>query len=311
MAKFSWRRWLFLFMVLEMFLGCQLMKDISVPTSSSHEDRETPLVSFHSLSLTGTILSVRASWSDNDTVVKISLIIKQADNTVTNITQNISSGKHYGDIQFSITLSEGIYELSLLAEDRSGNLGLSAKTNISLSFQDNVRPSLSLLSPTNGQITGISLEISGSASDNSGLLALAYTIDTQEWNYLSLTGTSQNFATNISTTEGAHTLRIYAIDSASNTSPTNIITFTAVMGMPSVIITSPSVDILTNVSSLTLQGTASVESSGISKVIVRLNGGSWQDATGTTSWSYVAALSEGSNSIEVVAISSANKTNGS
>ncbi|MFN4216372.1 MAG: Ig-like domain-containing protein, partial [Brevinematales bacterium] len=268
MEKVLWQRWIFLLMVLGIFSGCQLMKDISSPTISSYEDRETPIVSFHSLSLTGTTLLVTAGWSDNDTVVKISLLIKQAGTAVTNITQVISSGKHYGDIQFTTTLSAGTYELSLLAEDRSGNLGLSAKTNISLLLQDNVRPSLTLFSPTNNQITGTSLQISGNTSDNSELLALAYKIDTQEWNYLSLTGTSQNFATNISTTEGTHTLHIYAIDSASNTSPTNIITFTTIPGMPSVVITSPYVDILTNVFSLTLQGTATVESSSISKVIV-------------------------------------------
>lgn len=311
MKKVWWSRWLGLLLVGMVFSGCQLMKDISGPVSSSYEDRETPIISFNSLTLSGMTLSVTAGWSDNDTVVKVTLFIKQAGNTVTNITQSISSGKHYGDVQFSANLSAGTYEFSLLAEDRSGNLGLSTKTNISLALQDNVRPSLNLLSPTNNHITGTSLEISGSASDNSGLLALVYKIDTQAWNSLSLSGTSQNFATNISLDEGTHTLSTYVLDIASNTSLTNTVTFTAIVGMPSVVITTPSVDILTNVSSLNVQGTASVDGASISTVIVRLNGGSWQNATGTTSWSYVATLSEGSNTIDVAAISSANKTNAS
>ncbi|MCX7882861.1 MAG: alpha-amylase family glycosyl hydrolase [Brevinematales bacterium] len=306
--KVGWIRMILLIVVTMVLVGCQLMKDIQGPLTSN-EDRETPLVCVNSVTLSGTTLLVSVGWSDNDTVTKISLTLKQSGIVFTNLHQTISSGKHYGDALFSITLPTGIYELSLLAEDRSGNLGLSAKTNITISFQDTIRPSLTLLSPTNNHVTGSFLEISGNASDNSGLLAIVYKVDTLPWNALPLNGQSQSFSTNISIEEGSHTLSIYALDTASNTSLTNVLSFTAVVGMPSVIITTPPVDMLTNVSSLLCQGTASVASATISQVRVRVNNGTWQNATGSTSWSSPISLSEGTNTIEVSAISSANKTN--
>jgi hypothetical protein len=50
-------------------------------------------------------------------------------------------------------------------------------------------------------------------------------------------------------------------------------------------------------SKLTITGTAT-DNVPITRVEVRVNGGNWEPATGTTKWSYAAALNEGKNTIE-------------
>lgn len=65
---------------------------------------------------------------------------------------------------------------------------------------------------------------------------------------------------------------------------------------PDITITSPTNDQAFSTSSITVSGTAS-DDTALSKVEVKVDGGSWQLATGTTSWSSPATLASGSNNI--------------
>ena len=70
---------------------------------------------------------------------------------------------------------------------------------------------------------------------------------------------------------------------------------------PTVTISSPTSGQTFSSSPITVSGTASdpgSPSSGVASVQVRVNGGSWQTASGTTSWSASVALVSGSNLIE-------------
>ncbi len=297
-----------LFGVVGALLGCQLVKDIE-GSPSVQQDRETPLVSFASISMSGTTLSATAAWSDNDTVTRVSLTVNKSGSVYTNLSQTVTSGKKYGDVVFTLTLPAGSYELFLLAEDRNNNLGISPRTNITVALNDTTRPTLVITSPTNNQQVGTTVEIAGVASDNQGLLSLVYMIDSGSWSSISLSGTSAGFSTNVTISEGGHTLSVYALDSASNSSVTNVISFTSVAGLPSLVIQTPPMNLLTNTANLLVSGTASVESGSITRVIVQVNGGATQDATGTTSWSKTVTLSEGTNTLIISAISSFNKTN--
>ncbi|URA09953.1 alpha-amylase family glycosyl hydrolase [Thermospira aquatica] len=301
-------KWLMFVGVWAALLGCQLMKDIE-SSPPNQEDRETPLVSVASLSLSGTTLSVTAAWSDNDTVTKVSLKLNANGNLFTNLSQNITSGKKYGDTIFTLSLPAGSYELFLLAEDKNNNIGISSRTNISVALHDTTPPTLVIASPTNNQQVGTTLEIAGVASDNQGLLSIVYKIDSENWSLIPLSGTSAGFSTNIVVTEGNYTLSLYAIDIASNSSVTNTLSFSSVAGLPSLVIQNPAMNLLTNTVNLLVNGTASVESGSITKVIIQVNGGSIQDASGTTSWSKNITLSEGTNTVVVSAISSSDKTN--
>ena len=51
-------------------------------------------------------------------------------------------------------------------------------------------------------------------------------------------------------------------------------------------------------SKLTISGTAS-DNKAITKVAVRVNGGNWEPATGTTAWTYDATLKSGKNIIDI------------
>jgi len=65
---------------------------------------------------------------------------------------------------------------------------------------------------------------------------------------------------------------------------------------PNILITSPSDGQIFTTPTITVSGTAS-DNVGLSKLEVRVGGGSWQLASGTTSWSKQVTLSPGSNTI--------------
>ncbi|MCK4444680.1 MAG: right-handed parallel beta-helix repeat-containing protein [Thermoplasmata archaeon] len=71
---------------------------------------------------------------------------------------------------------------------------------------------------------------------------------------------------------------------------------------PTVSIVSPSEGVAFTVPQITVIGTASdTGDSGLERVEMRVNGGEWQKATGTSSWSGLANLQEGANLIEALA----------
>ena len=80
---------------------------------------------------------------------------------------------------------------------------------------------------------------------------------------------------------------------------------------PSAIITSPTEKTLLNNSVVTLSGTATDAASAISKVEIRVDGGTLQPAIlfGTTSWIFISAsLSDGNHTFEVIATDGAGNT---
>lgn len=82
--------------------------------------------------------------------------------------------------------------------------------------------------------------------------------------------------------------------------PSVTVTVTAIPAsqtMPTVQITSPNDGATVTSSSLTTSGTANDADGSIDLVQVLLNNGSWQNASGTTSWTTNLTLQEGSNTI--------------
>ena len=77
---------------------------------------------------------------------------------------------------------------------------------------------------------------------------------------------------------------------------------------PTIVFTSPSAnDTIVSSAILPVSGTAS-DNVGVTGVSVRVNGGSWSAASGTTAWSKSLTLSSGSNTIEAYASDAAGNT---
>lgn len=180
-------------------------------------------------------------------------------------------------------------------------------TNLFLTanFLDIQKPTVSITNPataktyTNSQ----TVTISATASDNVGVtnveffdgatlkgsdLSAAYTYD---WAFTD----SDN---------GAHVWTARAYDAAGNVSTSSPVTLTVTIDItpPTVVISSPTNGANLAISPTTVSGTASdpgSPTSGLNLVEVRVNAGSWSNATGTTSWTRSVTLLPCNNTIEV------------
>ncbi|MEM2901065.1 MAG: right-handed parallel beta-helix repeat-containing protein, partial [Thermoplasmata archaeon] len=108
-------------------------------------------------------------------------------------------------------------------------------------------------------------------------------------------------------TPGLNKVEVMSYDSANQSSDITIITVIYDTQPPNVSITSHSNGQCVNNSMITLEGIAS-DDIGISKILVRLNNISWEEATGTTNWRHTTYLQNGNNFIEVQAVDAASRT---
>ena len=116
------------------------------------------------------------------------------------------------------------------------------------------------------------------------------------WN--SSTGPWTTYSTPFNAPSGDNTLYYYSVDTAGNSETLKNQPFRVDTAAPSSTITNPIDGQRIHGTTYTITGTSSDSSSGIAKVEVSINGGAWQLATGTTSWSYVWTLpADGSYSI--------------
>ncbi|MHB0976869.1 MAG: Ig-like domain-containing protein, partial [Candidatus Aquicultorales bacterium] len=90
--------------------------------------------------------------------------------------------------------------------------------------------------------------------------------------------------------EGTHTLSVYSVDEAGNAETATNRTIKVDTTTPSSTIAAPTGDSTLTGASYAVTGTASDGTSGVIRVEVQINGGAWQTATGTTSWSYTWSL---------------------
>jgi len=183
---------------------------------------------------------------------------------------------------------------------------------------DTTNPEVVVSSPTEAQsITSYNVTVSGTASDSgfsAGLDGVWVQLDSAT--AVRASGASSWTYTFNNVPEGARTITVYAKDMAGNQS-TSVVRNITVAWPPDVTapvctIASPAAGSQQNATGFTISGTASdsgADASGVKEVWVRLNGGSWVLATGTTSWSYATGvLSEGSLSIEAKAVDNASPT---
>jgi len=152
----------------------------------------------------------------------------------------------------------------------------------------NQPPTVSITSPTEGTTVSGTVSISGTSNDTDGTVqSVQVKIDTGSW--IDATGTtSWSYSWDTTTVaNGSHTIYARSYD---GTNYSNISSVTVVVSNippnqpPTVAITSP-LNGSTVSGTVTITGTASDDVS-VEKVEIRIDDDSWQEATGTTSWTY-------------------------
>ncbi|MBI3638870.1 MAG: 6-bladed beta-propeller [Thaumarchaeota archaeon] len=161
---------------------------------------------------------------------------------------------------------------------------------------DATPPTVTIIAPSDGAILNTSIiTINGNATDSgSGVDALAIQID--GGSFTPISGTSTWSFTTSALSDGQHTISVRAKDNAGNVGVKSI-TITINTGVPTISITTPSNGAIVKTSIVQINGTAS-DVVPISKVEVQIDGGTFNLATGTSTWSFTtSALSDGTHTI--------------
>lgn len=176
--------------------------------------------------------------------------------------------------------------------------------------QDLTPPTIAITEPVNMQVVGSSWSFSGTVVDSgSGVDKVYVQLDAGGYSTASVNGSvwSVNFST---TRVGYHTNKVYATDMDGNTSAVKSVIVNYQAGIPSVSIDNPQNGSTWNVASMTVSGSASVDSPyTISRVELKVNSGSFANV-GNTTWQMTGvSLNEGANTLQARAIASNGKTN--
>lgn len=161
------------------------------------------------------------------------------------------------------------------------------------------QPIITITTPTEGQNIAGTFSITGTSSHPDGTVTKIYlVIDNQTSAPLSTLTTNLNsWSYSFDTTKyqdgSSHQLAAIAEDETGQMTAC-FVNFTinqaGTSHAPSVTVTSPGEGDTTG-GTTTISGTASDPDGNVQKVQVRLGGGEWQDATGTTSWTFSADVS--------------------
>ncbi|MFC1843314.1 Ig-like domain-containing protein [Thermodesulfobacteriota bacterium] len=211
---------------------------------------------------------------------------------------------------YSWTLpADGSYTIQSRATDDSSNEETpSAGNTVTV---DRTDPSSTVSDPTNGATLNSSsadpYTISGTASDATAVSTVEVSINGGAWQ--TATGTTSWTYSWTLPADGSYTIQSRATDSAGNVeTPSAGNTVTVERTPPTSNITDPTNGATLNLASpdpYTISGTAS-DATAVSTVEVSINGGAWQTATGTTSWTYSWTLpADGSYTIQSRATDSA------
>jgi len=179
---------------------------------------------------------------------------------------------------------------------------LAAKTS-SAGKADRTIPTIAITAPTAGATVGAKLSVTGTAADNVALARVEVSVDGGAWK--SATGTS-SWTAQIDTAlypNGLHTITARATDtaalSASRTVTVDVRNAAADTTAPTIAISSPTAGATVG-HQIAVSGSAA-DDAAVAKVEVALDGGAWQPAGGTTSWSATLSAASAADGQHVVA----------
>jgi hypothetical protein len=176
---------------------------------------------------------------------------------------------------------------------------------------DTVPPLITILTPAAGSTVFGNISVSGTASDNVGLLNVKVAIDTGTYSVAAGTST-WTFPLNTRTLiNGSHTANAAATDTSNNVTRSSVTFIVNNVSVASVTITSPT-DGATISGTVLVLGTAAPSSGAtLTGVQIAIDGGAYTSAAGTTSWTYTlnaGALSSGTHTIHARASDSLSTT---
>ncbi len=193
-------------------------------------------------------------------------------------------------------LAEGDHTVAVRATDAAGNTGSdSVSFSVDLAEVDDVDPTVSITSPADGEdVDSSSVTVAWEASDGtgSGVETIELQLDGGVWQ--TVTGTSYALS---SLGEGSHTVVVRVTDAAGN-SASDSVTFAVDTVDPTLSITSPEDGWETEDTSVTVEWTCTDAGSGIDRVEVSLDGGSFVSVGVATEHTY-DDLAVGEHTVDV------------
>jgi len=174
-------------------------------------------------------------------------------------------------------------------------------------------PTVSIVSPAAGAgLTSSVITVSGTAADigvgASGVKEVWVKLDSGS--EIKATGTTSWTVSLVGAGDGAHTITAYSKDNSGNDSTLATVSVTVTLPPdttnPTVNIAEPTVGEHVQAGSLKVSGTAAdpgTEPSGVSQVWVRVDSGSWMQATGAETWTInITNVADGSRTVSVYSI---------
>ncbi len=251
--------------------------------------------------------------------------------TTVNLTLNSSTGLYEGNVtapaksSYNVN-SEHYYPVTVKAVDDAGN---STKVNdatatlgskLRLTVKETTKPVITVTSPTeSATLTNNKPTITWTVTDDdSGVNtdSVGVTIDsgskiTSGITKTAITGGYQcSYTIPSALSDGSHTVKLDASDFDGNAATQRTINFKVDTVPPSLSVTSPANNLITNNSSVTVSGTTSDATSSPVTLTVKLNNGSAQTVTvgSNGAFSKTLTLSNGVNTIVITATDAAGKT---
>ena len=245
-------------------------------------------------------------------------------------TYNSSTGKYEATItapeKSSYTLSGHYYPVTVEATDQAGNVttkdasDTTLGASLQLKVKEKVAPVITITAPTASQLlTNNKPTITWKVTDaDSGVNSntIGITIDsgskiTSGITKTAITGGYQcTYTPATALADGPHTIKFDASDNDGNAATTKSVTFKVDTVPPTLSINSPADGLITNKAACTVSGVTNDVTSSPVTVTVQLNSGTATSVTVDSSGKFSTdlTLTEGTNTITIVAKDSAGKT---
>lgn len=213
------------------------------------------------------------------------------------------------------------YPIELHAFDAAGNETIMYATDPTYGDQLNIRvlektkPTATIISPTQGSVLGsatqdIKMELQDAGGSGLNMASVIFKVNNAQvtqgvsWTDQGGKKVCTYHATNLS--DGSNSVSLQVTDNDGNVSDVATVSFVISTSAPTLNVTSPKDNLLTNSNKVTVAGTAAAGSDAVTLASVKVNGTSVPISQGA--FSIEVTLTEGENTITIVAEDSIGKT---
>lgn len=251
--------------------------------------------------------------------------------TTTTLTLNSSTGLYEGNVtapsKSSYNVNSGhYYPVTIKATDDAGNTTTvndtdsSLGSSLKLTVKEKTAPVITITSPTeSAKLTNNKPTIQWKVTDaDSGVNpdTIGITIDSGSKITSGITKTAItngyqcSYAVSTALSDGSHTIKINASDYDGNAATQKTVNFSVDTVPPTLSVTSPANNLITNSQTITVAGTTNDATSSPVTLTIKLNSGTAETVTvgSNGAFSKSLTLAEGTNTIVITAKDSAGKT---